>query len=272
MRFLPPSPSDPLPLSSPPPKAFSFYFFLIVTIASRGAHSYATRTRIAIGRGSKNFKTFLDAETEGKRSADVAIVPKPRATAQPPPNNAPSSRNVGPATGVKAAPQKANPTSQPRHRPKVADDENTVRYSGEASSKENSNEEEVAEEDSDELPLHARLDVKAKPAKPTPRLKCSQCESTFKSNDTLREHFRSTHGRAVLHACPFCGKEFPKPFKVRRHISSIHEKRSLVRSIKLDCDKCQASFQTADALRAHVELRHVKRDGFNASFQTSFRR
>ena len=75
--------------------------------------------------------------------------------------------------------------------------------------------------------------------------KCAYCSRKFTSTYARREHEVSIHMGARRFKCEDCGQGFTRASHLYSHKRSHHN------SLKLKCDRCQATFSYIQSLREH---------------------
>ena len=129
------------------------------------------------------------------------------------------------------------------------------------------------------------------------RIKCNECESTFKWKTSLDQHINSVHEKVIPYHCDLCTKSFPSNSQLSTHKAKGHYdnsdkelkclvcaeaffgKHSLSRHMKqnhnevidmetnksyscvdgrLQCDKCDKSFNFLNTLKDHIHSVHDK--------------
>jgi len=105
--------------------------------------------------------------------------------------------------------------------------------------------------------------------------RCNQCDYRAKTNDSFARHMRLhkpiEERLKYMTKCPHCHKMFRRLNKLRRHISSIHEKKP-----ELICSLCQYEALDRKVLISHLERVHANDENLKmlscerCNFQTKF--
>ena len=82
-------------------------------------------------------------------------------------------------------------------------------------------------------------------------IKCQNCDQTFKSNNTLRNHLRVVHEGIKNHVCDSCGKAFSSKPNLTSHITYVHKG---VR--ECTCTICGNLFRDKQVLKSHIMAVH----------------
>ena len=91
--------------------------------------------------------------------------------------------------------------------------------------------------------------------------KCSHCGKIFPQPYRLKRHIREVHYQEKSHKCEDCNKTFFKKDNLNRHKISVHYK---IRPY--DCPNCDAKFKDKSALKYHTK----KNVCMSGSFDTFF--
>ena len=87
---------------------------------------------------------------------------------------------------------------------------------------------------------------------------CKLCNIMFLSKALLKNHNRFNHeliGEEETVKCSQCTYESPNLYRVKRHISQVHQK------IRINyCPVCNGSFSSKGNLRAHMRRKHTNMD------------
>ena len=84
---------------------------------------------------------------------------------------------------------------------------------------------------------------------------CPECQNSFKSKATLKNHYKSVHLQ-IKWNCFKCDKVYPLESSLRAHTKSIHE------TVVVKCDECSYQGTRADNLKLHVKNVHQKSIAF----------
>lgn len=77
----------------------------------------------------------------------------------------------------------------------------------------------------------------------TKEYKCEKCSKEFDRHHEYTKHMRE-HG----FFCKYCNKQFPEPYKLRRHEVNVHQ--------GTQCLLCKEQFKTKSLLNTHLDLSH----------------
>ncbi|KAH8402983.1 hypothetical protein KR222_002251, partial [Zaprionus bogoriensis] len=77
---------------------------------------------------------------------------------------------------------------------------------------------------------------------------CSECTKLFSKVESLRRHYRTTHGNVYVYPCqhPGCNQMFQRKDNLTRHAASHSENKNT-------CETCGKSFARKDALTRHKQ-------------------
>ena len=75
------------------------------------------------------------------------------------------------------------------------------------------------------------------------------------SQNILISHIRGFHQMDKQHACPECGRGFPRAYELKRHIATVHLKFRPYR-----CGICDARFTHYSSLGYHIAGKHEGMD------------
>lgn len=91
---------------------------------------------------------------------------------------------------------------------------------------------------------------------------CPKCGKSFKHNYKLKRHVSIVHEKRKPHKCPHngCNKSFSQRCHLKVHISSVHDKQKPHK-----CSKCDRSFSQNSHLKAHIISVHEKRKQHSCS-------
>ena len=84
-------------------------------------------------------------------------------------------------------------------------------------------------------------------------LRCNLCEYTTLKPYNLKSHVGSVHEKEKSFNCDLCDMVFGRKLTLDRHINSVHEKEKA-----FICDLCGESFGRKDTLKKHRNLVHDK--------------
>ena len=79
---------------------------------------------------------------------------------------------------------------------------------------------------------------------------CTLCDKTLTSEQGLKYHFESKHGRGKKYPCKQCDYSAPKQSTLLVHIRSIHE------GIKYPCNYCDHKATQIGNLKYHIKAKH----------------
>ena len=91
--------------------------------------------------------------------------------------------------------------------------------------------------------------------------KCDKCQSMFKSKDQMNLHMKKKHKplpkRSAPFLCGLCGKTLIGHHNMRRHERDKHgiqnlKFRRVDRTVKIQCLKCDKTFDKAETLNSHI--------------------
>ena len=100
----------------------------------------------------------------------------------------------------------------------------------------------------------ANIEVKLKK---TP-FECKNCRKNFTTKGSLDRHISAVHeGRTMSFECEKCQKSYTTKCSLDRHVSSIHEGRK-----PFECDLCEANFSSKKELTRHKENNHEQKKPF----------
>ncbi|EDQ90004.1 uncharacterized protein MONBRDRAFT_7806 [Monosiga brevicollis MX1] len=83
------------------------------------------------------------------------------------------------------------------------------------------------------------------------RLRCSRCDSRFRSRSSLRRHERKHDAGASSHECHICDRTFYRKDHFRYHLVSAHNIGE-----RLACQSCDKWFATRSSLKRHMDAMH----------------
>ena len=84
--------------------------------------------------------------------------------------------------------------------------------------------------------------------KPIERVKCPQCDKTYKAHNYLKEHILKDHEKNTPYACEHCQRSFGLKSTLRTHIVNTHT--------KVKCDECNQEICNAFLLKRHMGKVH----------------
>ncbi|XP_034473076.1 zinc finger protein 2-like isoform X2 [Drosophila innubila] len=90
---------------------------------------------------------------------------------------------------------------------------------------------------------------KEDPDAPAVTFGCSDCPKQFAKIESLRRHYRTTHGNVYVYPCEYegCNQMFQRRDNLTRHAASHSENKN-------NCDVCGKSFARKDALTRHKRI------------------
>ncbi|KAH8262843.1 hypothetical protein KR044_000829, partial [Drosophila immigrans] len=96
------------------------------------------------------------------------------------------------------------------------------------------------------LTRHLKTHKTGDPAAPIVSWGCSECPKFFSKVESLRRHYKTTHGNVFLYPCDFegCNQMFQRKDNLVRHAASHKDSKNC-------CDICGRSFARKDALTRH---------------------
>ncbi|XP_038221037.1 zinc finger protein 501-like isoform X1 [Zerene cesonia] len=83
---------------------------------------------------------------------------------------------------------------------------------------------------------------------------CEQCGETFSTSSRRSEHVRRTHKKSEIvlkHACTYCAAKFRLPYRLRRHLLTMHSNECDAPEMKYKCTVCNERFGTCRGLVHH---------------------
>lgn len=80
-----------------------------------------------------------------------------------------------------------------------------------------------------------------------PRVKCDECNATYKNKRALYVHKRNDHDKTGPIQCNICKKMYANKHKLRRHQNLVHNTVP-----NYQCKECGKSFKTAYVYREHL--------------------
>jgi uncharacterized Zn-finger protein len=85
------------------------------------------------------------------------------------------------------------------------------------------------------------------------RFRCDQCEFTYTTKSTLKQHIKSVHDKIKDHECDLCDYTCSHKGVLNQHIKSVHDK------IKdHECDLCEFKCSNKGDLKQHIKQVHDK--------------
>ncbi|EDW03978.1 GH10225 [Drosophila grimshawi] len=96
------------------------------------------------------------------------------------------------------------------------------------------------------LKRHMNTHKEVDPDEPTISWGCSECCKVFAKVETLRRHYKTSHGSVQIYTCevPDCNQMFQRKDNLTRHAASHGDN-------KHSCETCGKSFARKDALTRH---------------------
>ncbi|KAH8392531.1 hypothetical protein KR215_010505 [Drosophila sulfurigaster] len=96
------------------------------------------------------------------------------------------------------------------------------------------------------LQRHLKTHIVEPPDTPVVTWGCTDCPKFFSNVESLRRHYKTTHGNVVLYPCDFegCNQMFQRKDNLVRHARSHKDGKNC-------CDICGRSFARKDALTRH---------------------
>lgn len=82
---------------------------------------------------------------------------------------------------------------------------------------------------------------------------CIDCNKTFSTNETLRQHRKSRHNLEKDISCSECQKKFASRSALKYHFSSVHQENV---NSDVTCKLCMKIFKTSIILSRHVKKIH----------------
>ena len=98
--------------------------------------------------------------------------------------------------------------------------------------------------------VQARKEV-TKPSNKTHKIKCKQCDKTFRNPHHLDDHVNSVHLKKIF-TCHVCQKTFSLRTSLGVHMNNIHSNVN----VHLPCDQCDKVFKYKHSLIEHMEKVH----------------
>ena len=115
------------------------------------------------------------------------------------------------------------------------------------------------------LRRHERSHARATSSAPSlsSRYRCTRCPSAFSHSSKLVQHLASQHGRgagkdAYAHRCDTCGKLFPRPERLQRHVERAH---NITANWSRVCSFCGKGFAGVRSYDAHLARHHLNGAG-----------
>lgn len=85
---------------------------------------------------------------------------------------------------------------------------------------------------------------------------CKFCYQYFQTEDMLRQHLKSEHGKDYLKVCSLCGKYFFSAFGYSNHINIVHT----TLESGPQCNVCGKFFTCRSKLSIHMKCHSEERD------------
>ena len=106
------------------------------------------------------------------------------------------------------------------------------------------------------FPIIAELNAHVTKVHVDLKLKCEQCDKTYRSIYKLREHRNAKHSEGTSNViCDYCHKCFTSETGLKTHIRLVHYERE-AESFK--CYECSKTFDAKTKLIRHIETHHVE--------------
>lgn len=83
------------------------------------------------------------------------------------------------------------------------------------------------------------------------RVKCPQCENTFKNRANLKRHITTVHSTDYSAECKECFRTFKSQAHLRCHVKSVHAIEE-----EISCEICQKKFMNKKKLYNHIFYSH----------------
>ena len=83
---------------------------------------------------------------------------------------------------------------------------------------------------------------------------CSSCYLKFKKKSELKRHMSEAHGETITER------------KINERIKQLTEVKSEIKSIEVQCTKCNIMFGSSGTLKRHLSMVHEKNKKFQCSF------
>lgn len=80
------------------------------------------------------------------------------------------------------------------------------------------------------------------------KVKCPQCEKTYRNHSYMKEHILKEHEKNTPFACDHCQRSFGLVTTLRTHISNMHQ--------KVKCDECNQEICNSFMLKRHKAKVH----------------
>ena len=92
--------------------------------------------------------------------------------------------------------------------------------------------------------------------------KCSICETEFRQESRLKDHFAYFHEKKTSHLCSLCGHSSISKAELTVHIKNVHEWDGQKNHECPDCDK---SFKKKSGLQVHIQTFHEGKKPYKCS-------
>ena len=96
--------------------------------------------------------------------------------------------------------------------------------------------------------------------KPAQRIKCQQCEKSYKNVTYMKEHVLRDHEKNTPFACEYCQRTFGLESTLKTHLVNTHT--------KVKCDECNQEICNAFLLKRHKAKVHGTKS--TTAFQCQF--